>query len=85
MSIDYFEIEELLSAMYDITDDQRNDGFDFDELLYEKFDIGFEEFSKVISVLLPLTPVVESALTGKKYHAFIKDGLALVKQEVNHG
>jgi hypothetical protein len=49
-----------------------------------KFDIGFEEFSKVISVLLPLTPVVESALTGKKYHAFIKDGLALVKQEAKH-
>jgi hypothetical protein len=28
--------------------------------------------------------VVESALTGKKYHAFIKDGLALVKQEAKH-
>ncbi|WP_139538862.1 hypothetical protein [Klebsiella spallanzanii] len=83
MSIDYFDIEELLSAMYGITDEQRNDGFDFDELLYEKFDIGFEEFSKVISALLPLTPVVESALTGKQYHAFIKDGLALVKQEAS--
>jgi hypothetical protein len=47
MSIDYFDIEELLSAMYGITDEQRNDGFDFDELLYEKFDIGFEEFSKL--------------------------------------
>lgn len=81
MSIDYFDIEELLSAMYGITDEQRNEGFDFDELLYEKFEIGFEEFSKVISALLPLTPVAESALTGTKYHAFIKDGLALVKQE----
>jgi hypothetical protein len=47
MSIDYFDIEELLSAMYGITDEQRNDGFDFDELLYAKFDIGFEEFSKL--------------------------------------
>ncbi|AUU95484.1 TPA: hypothetical protein GL276_13480 [Klebsiella pneumoniae] len=26
MSIDYFDIEELLSAMYGITDEQRNDG-----------------------------------------------------------
>lgn len=80
--MDYFDIEELLSAMYGITDDQRNDGFDFDDLLYEKFEIGFEEFSKVIKALLPLTPIVESALTGNKYHAFMKEGLALVKQEV---
>ena len=79
--MNYFDIEELLSAMYGITDEQRNDDFDFDELCYEKFEIGFEEFMKIISVLLPLTPIVESALTGKKYHAFIKDGLALVKQE----
>ncbi|WP_279084139.1 hypothetical protein [Kluyvera ascorbata] len=79
--MNYFDIEELLSAMYGITDEQRNDDFDFDELCYEKFEIGFEEFMKIISVLLPLTPVVESALSGKKYHAFIKDGLALVKQE----
>lgn len=42
------------------------------------------EISKVISVLLPLTPLVEPALTGKKYHAFIKDGLALIKQEAKH-
>lgn len=79
--MNYFDIEELLSAMYGITDEQRNDDFDFDELCYEKFEIGFEEFMKVIAALLPLTPVVESALTGHKYHAFIKDGLALVKQE----
>lgn len=79
--MNYFDIEELLSAMYGITYEQRNDDFDFDELCYEKFEIGFEEFMKIISALLPLTPVVESALTGKKYHAFIKDGLALVKQE----
>ena len=77
----YLEIEELLSAMYGVTDDQRNDGFDFDELLYEEFEIGFEEFSKIIKALLPLTPMVESAITGKKYHAFIKDGRTLVKQE----
>ena len=79
--MNYFDIEELLSAMYGITDEQRNEDFDFDELCYEKFEIGFDEFMKIISVLLPLTPVVESALTGKKYHAFIKDGQALVKQE----
>lgn len=79
--MNYFDIEELLSAMYGITDEQRNDDFDFDELCYEKFEIGFEEFMKIISVLLPLTPIVESALTGQKYHAFIKDGLAVVKQE----
>lgn len=79
--MNYFDIEELLSAMYGITDEQRNDDFDFDELCYEKFEIGFEEFMKIIWVLLPLTPIVESALTGQKYHAFIKDGLALVKQE----
>lgn len=84
MSIDYFDVEELLSAMYGITDDQRNGDFDFDELCYEKFDIGFEEFMKVVSTLLPLTPVVESALTGKKCHAFIHNGLAMVKTESAH-
>lgn len=81
MSVDYFEVEELLSAMYGITDEQRNGDFDFDELVFEKFNIGFDEFQGIVAALLPLTPVVESALTGKKYHAFLKDGLAFVKQE----
>jgi len=81
MSIDYFDVEELLSAMYGITDEMRNEHFDFDELCYKEFDIGFEEFMGVVAALLPLTPVVQSALTGQMYHAFMKDGLAFVKQE----
>lgn len=76
-----FDIEELLSLMFGVSDAQREDGFDFDDLLYDNFAIGFDEFSAVVAALLPLTPVVASALTGKKYHAFIKDGLALVKME----
>lgn len=81
MRIDYFEVEELLSAMYGISDEQRNEDFDFDELCYDKFEIGFEEFIKIVEALLPLTPVVNSAFTGKQYHAFMKDGLAFVKME----
>ncbi|EOY5692359.1 hypothetical protein ACP7OL_004611 [Salmonella enterica subsp. enterica] len=77
-----FEYEELLCAMFLITDEQREkDGFDIDDLCCEKLGVSFEDFVRVGSALLPLTIPSKSPITSTWYHAFMVDGIAYVKQE----
>lgn len=47
---------------------------DLDDLIYEKFDTGFDEFSKIAEALLMLTPQVKSVITGEEVHAFVCNG-----------
>ena len=77
-----FDYEELLCSLFGISEDQR-DGVDFDieDLCFDKFDISFGDFVHVASQLLPLTPIVESALSETRYHAFIHNGTAFVKMK----
>lgn len=77
MKLDDFQIEELLRNLFEISDDIEE--LDLDEVTYEKFGTDYGSFKAIVETLLPLTPTVESQLTGSVYHAFIKDGLALIK------
>lgn len=78
-----FEFEELLCAMFGITDEQReDDDFDLDDLCYDKLGVYFDDFVRVGSALLPLTPAAKSPITSKVYNAFLVDGIAHVKREV---
>lgn len=52
-----------------------------DDLLWDKYGIDFECYKKVVKDLLPLTPVITTALLGKKYHAFVRGNLIIVRQE----
>lgn len=72
--LDDFETEELARGIFDIPDDS-----EIDEVLYEQFGIDFEQWAKIINTLIIYTPIVISELTKTKYHAFIKDGIALAK------
>lgn len=82
MKQDYFSYEELLMGIFNISD-ELYETTDFDELTMEHFDVGFEQFANVVDVLLPFTAVVHSPLSGKNYHAFLKDGIAFIKAEAS--
>lgn len=82
MKQDYFSYEELLMGIFNISD-EKYESTDFDELTMEHFDISFEQFANIVDVLLPLTAVVHSPLSGKNYHAFLKNGIAFIKSEAS--
>ncbi|HBU9965156.1 MULTISPECIES: hypothetical protein [Citrobacter] len=82
MKQDYFSYEELLMGMFNISDDLY-ETTDFDELAMEHFEVSFEQFANIVDALLPFTALVRSPLSGKNYHAFLKDGIAFIKTEAS--
>jgi hypothetical protein len=74
MKLSYFDIEELVRGMDDLDDDA-----DIDQHLFDKYEVGFDEFSKIVCALLPLVVISKSALTETVYKGFGKDGLFLLK------
>lgn len=83
----YYEVQELACAILGISyDDLVDEGreSEIEEKLYEKFEISMEQFFNIVEALLPFTPIVQAALTGNKYHAFVNDKecLMYVKQKV---
>lgn len=65
-------------------DDSKYEDTDFNDLTLTHFSVDFEQFAGVVDALLPLSPVVSSPMSGKKYHAFMsKDGLAFIKTEAD--
>lgn len=74
--MDYFDLQLLAGAALGLTEEQTdeiiNDDEDFDTPLMEKFGVDFEQFSEVASALIHLTPTVQSPLTGKVSHAFVR-------------
>lgn len=83
----YYEGEELactvLGADYDaIVNADAED--EIEEKLMEKFGIDLGQFMEIAGALLKLTPKVSSPLTGKAYHAFVRDEgntmVAIVKE-----
>lgn len=83
----YDEVQELACAILGISyDDLVDEGreSEIEEKLYEKFEISMEQFFNIVEALLPFTPIVQAAVTGNKYHAFVneKESLMYVKQKV---
>lgn len=87
MCVTSFEVEELACAMfgldYDTLVDEGRER-EIEETLYNKYEIGIEQFVELIKDLLPFTPIVNSELQGKCYHAFVDKNMSLmiVKKEV---
>jgi len=80
MSIDEFDVEELVRGIGDLSDDA-----DVFEYAWENFNVDWYDFSRLVETLLPLIVVGESPLTGKIYRGFGKDGMFFIKQEVKDG
>ncbi|MTI13818.1 hypothetical protein [Sansalvadorimonas verongulae] len=86
MSIEW-DIEELAYRAMGKTEEETeqaiNDG-DIDEALHGKYQVSFEQFSKIVKDLLPFTPQVQAGITGELFHAFVdvKAQRAIVKGQV---
>ena len=85
MSIEW-DIEELAYRAMGKTEEEAekavNDG-DIDEAIFEKYEISFEQYSKIVKDLLPFTPQIQGGITGELFHAFVdvKQKRAIVKLE----
>ncbi|ECG3146338.1 hypothetical protein AZH90_004367 [Salmonella enterica subsp. enterica serovar Legon] len=74
--------EELLCAMFLVTDEERSSSdYDVDVLCQDKLGVSFDEFVRVGQALLPLTVPSQSPVTSSWYHAFLVDGIAYVKEK----
>jgi len=80
-----WDIEELACFMMGKTEAETeeilNNGT-VDDLLYDKYGIGFDTYCAIVKHLLPFTPVVTSELLGTKYHAFVNGDCCIVRLEV---
>lgn len=74
------DTEELLRFMFKISDDE--EWPDFDELLYERYNVDREQFDQICFDLLDLATMGQSPLTQKVYKGFGSDKLFLIKKEV---
>lgn len=74
--MDYFDLQLLAGAALGLTEEQTDaiidDDEDFDTPLMEKFGVDFDQFAEVASALMPLTPTVQSPLSGEVSHAFVR-------------
>ena len=74
--MDMLELVDLVGAMLGKTEDEveelHEDDCAVDDLLFDKYGVDLEQFETIAKDLLKLTPIVETALGGKKYHAFVR-------------
>ena len=81
-------MEDCLDLLYSLLG--LSDEVDFseaEELLYERYGIsGYDEFEKLVNDLIEYTPIVRTAITNTKVHAFIdfkcEPNLILVRKNV---
>ena len=86
----YWDVQELACKMLNLDYDTLvNEGREdeIDNAIYEKFEIGMEQFYDIVKELIRFTPVLSGGLTDTKVHAFgeaMPNGgfLAIVKEEV---
>lgn len=85
MMIDHLEVHEILRELYPkVIPDDSDESYDASvDVAEQVIWIGDEEVAlgEFIHRLLELTPTVTSPLTGKEFHAFVKNGIALAKRE----
>lgn len=80
--MNYFDAEELAMNVLGL-DEESADGADFDDLIYDKFEISMEQFHKVAESLVQFTLPMQAGLSGKYFKGFVKDGYFITKEEVD--
>ena len=83
MSIEW-EIEELACMVCGKSEEETeqaiNDGTT-DEILFERYGVDFETYTKIVKDLLVFTPIVKTVLTETDYHAFVAENRMIVRLE----
>lgn len=89
--IDMFEIEDLITAIYEKEEGKEPDTEKFDswDYLVTKYGCDYETFANIVEELLEFTPILKSPITGTLSHCFgvIEDkntGLfrAIIKKDI---
>lgn len=77
--IDYIDTEELAAYLLGLDDDY--DTETIDEALTEKYEISFDQFHKIVELLIPLCEVAKSPITGVVFRGFAdrKEGFWLTR------
>lgn len=78
------ESVDLLYALLNLPED--TDISEASDLLYDRYEIDFDQFEKLVKDLLKFTPIVRTAFTNTKVHAFINfkedPNIILMREEV---
>lgn len=78
-----WDIEELACRALGLSEEATNlhvDGLGVESLLKTNYGIDVETYSEIVQDLLQFTSVWKDPHTGKKYHAFVKDGHPIVSK-----
>ena len=82
-----WDIEELAHRAMGKTEDEAeeeiNNG-DIDQAIFDKYEISFEQYCKVVKDLLPFTVPITAAISKTKFYAFVdnKQNRAIVKLDI---
>jgi hypothetical protein len=79
--MNYMDAEELAMAVLGLSDEAADDA-DFDELIFEKFEVTMEQFHKIAEALVPFTIPATVLCSGDAFRGFVKDGYFITKQKV---
>jgi hypothetical protein len=82
-TIDWMDVETLACAALGLGDDAGSS--EIENALFDKLDVSFDTFHRIVELLAPLTPPARALLSGKEFHGFVKDGVFLVKVETGDG
>lgn len=79
------DVEELYFVSKGMSEDdvdaEINKG-SIDDHLAEDYGISFENYARIVNDLIKMAPIVESALQGKPYHAFVIENRMVAKLPV---
>ena len=79
--LDWHDVEELAANLCGLDpDDYESDAVE--QALWDKFEVSFECFEKLINALVPFTVGAVSPLSGTGFQGFVKDGCFICKIEM---
>ncbi len=76
----YRDAEDLAAAALGLPEEADTD--EIERALMDKWDTDLPTFQKIAEALLPLTVPARTAMTGRKFRGFVKDGAFIVKEEM---
>ena len=77
----WMDAEELAMHVLGLNENAADD-VDFDDLMYDKFEISMEQFHKIAEALSDFTVPMQAGISGKMFRGFVKDDYFITKDEV---
>lgn len=68
IKLKHYDVEELAAHILGLGEDYEYDTIE--ELLFEKYEVSFESFHKIIETLIPLCEVAKSPITDVIFRGF---------------